>query len=240
MCRFGVGHRHMAQVNWHPAPMKKLLGFVVVILLAGCEKGGIQPVDPPTESAESAESVAPTLPPTTPPSPSTSTTIPAAATVPNTTVPPTTTAPTPSTVPIEEEIRLALDQFRAAYHACTAEPANCDPSTFATESGATAMREVLADFVAHDVVAGPGLEPSIYRIDQLNVSGDTAAVESCVWDTGILYGRPPGPGLERTILNDLESTRHEHIELRRVDGRWLVDGRSFVGDDLVGVNQCVA
>ncbi len=223
--------------------MKKLIGFVAFVALAGCEPGGLQPVDPPSSLTKPL----PTVPSTTAPTPSTSepaiepSTAPATVPEATTTVPPepTTTPPVQSTLPVEDEIRAAFESQWTAYRECVGAPAECDPSLFSAGGRLVFMRKLLGEFVESRIFIGPGTEPDSHRIDSIETDegGTRAVVQACLWDTLIMYKAGPGDGATPGILNDRMVGMRMDYTFQRDPSGWMVTDEVLV-EEKDGVNIC--
>jgi hypothetical protein len=154
---------------------------------------------------------------------------------------PATTSGTPSELtsrwsPPEQSVLGAYDAAMTAFDLATAEPPNPDQADLA----ATTVDPVLTD--VRNLAAtwkgfGQALRypaDSVHTITALSVeiNGDTATIETCNVDDGILY--EPATG---TVLNNKVTTAHDRATMTLVDGTWKLSTRQQI-EKWDGVTGC--
>jgi hypothetical protein len=125
---------------------------------------------------------------------------------------------TTTTLPVEDDIVARYQAFWEARFAANSPP---DPDDAALPEYATgdALVQVVAEAEANRA-AGVEFrrrdEPSGFqRVEVLEVSGDTAVVQECVVDDGLVVRSSDG-----TIVNDAIASHNMRGEMQRVDGEW--------------------
>ena len=56
----------------------------------------------------------------------------------------------------------------------------------------------------------------------VDIVAQKATVDSCVWDTDVLYGPPTKPGGPETIVNNLRFSKMYQHDLYLEDGAWKI------------------
>lgn len=159
-----------------------------------------------------------------------------------TTTPPTTTAgssPTASTTASEPGQQPILDAYigywDARFAANTGTPNPADPGLQRYATGAQ-LEAVVAE-TQENLDAGRAFQarpnPANYRrVTVVSVNGDSAVVQECFVDDGLVIDRVTGG-----VLNDTIATHSVRGELRKVDGEWRVASTSLL-QRWEGVSGC--
>ena len=145
----------------------------------------------------------------------------------------TTEAPPPtstSTTAADPEHQLIIDRYLAfwdARFAANEEPVSAESPTFAEYATGPQLENVRAETArnAEEGLAFRLPQPSISRRDPrvVSVSGDTAQLQDCVVDDGILYRVTTGE-----VLDDSVSTRNVSAVMRLVDGVWRLEAATII------------
>ena len=72
----------------------------------------------------------------------------------------------------------------------------------------------------------------------VDVVAQKATVDSCVWDTDVLYGPPAKPGGPATIVNNLRFSKMYQHDLYLEDGAWKIGEQRELSRGPEGINQC--
>ena len=159
-----------------------------------------------------------------------------------TTTPPTTTAgssPTASTTASEPGQQPIVDAYigywDARFAANTGTPNPADPALRRYATGAQ-LEAVVAE-TQENLDAGRAFQarpnPANYRrVTVVSVNGDSAVVQECFVDDGLVIDRATGG-----VLNDTIATHSVRGELRKVDGEWRVASTSLL-QRWEGVSGC--
>ena len=159
-----------------------------------------------------------------------------------TTTPPTTTAgssPTASTTASEPGHQPIVDAYigywDARFAANTGTPNPADPALRRYATGAQ-LEAVVAE-TQENLDAGRAFQarpnPANYRrVTVVSVNGDSAVVQECFVDDGLVIDRATGG-----VLNDTIATHSVRGELRKVDGEWRVASTSLL-QRWEGVSGC--
>ncbi len=179
-----------------------------------------------------------TLPPTTSAATAPPTT--SAATTP----PPTsaaTTVPTTTTVSVEQQVNDAYLAYWPRYWACLRDPTSCAPDELTAQQGTArqALTKTIEDFRTKNLHVGD--EDPGYAVIEKTVVDDIAqkaTVDSCVWDTDVLYGPPAKPGRPEIIVNNLRFSKMYQHDLYLEDGTWKIGAQRELSRGPQGINQC--
>lgn len=159
-----------------------------------------------------------------------------------TTMPPTTTAgssPTASTTASEPGQQPIVDAYigywDARFAANTGTPDPADPALRRYATGAQ-LEAVVAE-TQENLDAGRAFQarpnPANYRrVTVVSVNGDSAVVQECFVDDGLVIDRATGG-----VLNDTIATHSVRGGLRKVDGEWRVASTSLL-QRWEGVSGC--
>ncbi len=196
-----------------------------------------------------------TTPPTVAPAPDTSVTTSPASTTPvsdvttTVTLPPTTppttsaatTVPTTTTVSVEQQVNDAYLAFWPNYWACLRAPTTCAPDQLTAQQG-TARQELtktVDDLRTRNLHVGdedPGY--AVIAKTVVDVVAQKATVDSCVWDTHVLYGPPTKPGGPETVVSNLRFSKIYQHDLYLEDGVWKIGEQRELSRGPQGINQC--
>jgi len=189
----------------------------------------------PETTASSTTTIASTTPTDVDPTPS-----PPATTTSTTTPPPPTNAPT-TTIDVESQIRADFEVMLNARLRCGMVPGQCDfaaASITGSPADVSTQQQISLDLAAGNrTIDGEGSYR--WRIDGIRHQADTAVVTTCVFDTGIVFaiGDPADPA-DDTVVNDLQVSKLNDWEMRRVDGQWglysLTAIERYEGEDRCG------
>ena len=173
-----------------------------------------------------------TSPPTDPPTTvlaSTTTTEPAAT---------STTAP-PSK---EDEVRAAYSAASDARLHCAYDPFTCDYPSIAVLGSPMDVqtRKVVAERAQLNLRGVEGKGSVTTEIEGVGFEGDAAFVDTCVYDTGVLYdiADPTDPD-DDIVYNDNVDSYRTRWEMRFDGSRWLLFQGQSTGR-LIGGNLCAA
>jgi hypothetical protein len=152
---------------------------------------------------------------------------------------PTTTIPfelSPQVI-AENEVRAAWTEITSLSDECYAQPTTCQAHRFAIEPALSSLNTRIAnDYVAlgrH--VEVNEADPAYDTVDgvRFDDDGETVTIDRCYWSTSIVVQDEP-----RVIVNDLKTTYHSMVRLRRVDGVWYTYQFRSVGSPVTGRNDC--
>jgi hypothetical protein len=137
-----------------------------------------------------------------------------------------------------EAVAAAYDAAMAAFDLAATEPVRPDHPALASTTIDPALSSV-RDLTSSWLGFGQALRyptPSVHRIVILDVEvdGDTAVLETCNVDDGILYEPESG-----RILNDRVTTARDRATMLRVEGAWKLSQREQL-DKWEGVAGCAA
>jgi sortase A len=179
----------------------------------------------PAPTTTVSDVTTPTLPPTTPPTTSAATTVPA------------TTTP----VSVEQQVNDAYLAYWPRYWACLRNPTSCIPDQLTAQQGTArqALTKTVEDFRKGNLHVGDE-DPGYAVIEKtvVDVVAQKAAVDSCVWDTDVLYGPPAKPGGRETIVNNLRFSKMYQHDLYLEDGAWKIGEQRELSRGPEGINQC--
>ena len=166
-----------------------------------------------------------TLPPTTPPTTSAATTV------------PTTT----TTVSVEQQVNDAYLASWPKYWACLRDPKSCAPDELTAQQGTArqALTKTVDDLRTKNLHVGDE-DPGYAVINEtvVDVIAQKATVDSCVWDTHVLYGPPTKPGGPETIVYKLRFSKMYQHDLYLEDGAWKIGEMRELSRGPEGTNQC--
>ena len=170
----------------------------------------------------------------------TTTPLPPATTTSTTPPPPPTDAPT-TPMDVESQIRADFEVMLNARLRCGMVPDHCDfaaASLPGSPADVSTQQQISLDLAAGNrTIDGEGSYR--WRIDGIRHQADTAVVTTCVFDTGIVFaiGDPANPA-DDTVVNDLQVSKLNDWEMRRVDGQWglysLTAIERYEGEDRCG------
>jgi LPXTG-site transpeptidase (sortase) family protein len=201
------------------------------------------------------EPVATTVPATAPPpvTAAPDTTIPAPTTTlgdattgtPPPATPPTTTAttalPTTTTVPVDQQVNDAYLASWPSYWACLRNPTTCVPDDLTAQQGTArqALATTVNDFRTRHLHVGdedPGYAVVLKTV--VDATAQKATVDSCVWDTDVLYGPPAKRGGPEVIVSNLRFSKMFQHDLYLEDGAWKIGAQREISRGPEGINQC--
>jgi hypothetical protein len=165
-----------------------------------------------------------TVPPTTPPTTSAATTVP-------------TTTP----VSVEQQVNDAYLAYWPRYWACLRDPTSCVPDELTAQQGTArqALTKTVEDFRKGNLHVGDE-DPGYAVIEKtvVDVVALKATVDSCVWDTHVLYGPPAKPGRPEIIVSNLRFSKMYQHDLYLEDGAWKIGEQRELSRGPEGINQC--
>lgn len=139
---------------------------------------------------------------------------------------PTSTTPTTAYSSVEEEIAARYEAFWQARFEANSPPDPEDPDLREYAVGQQ-LDQVLQETQAHRA-AGTELRrredrSGIQRIEVVEVTGDTAVVQECFVDDGLVVRSSDG-----SVVDDAVWTYNVRGEMQRVDGRWRLAKATLV------------
>lgn len=151
-----------------------------------------------------------------------------------------TTSPPPTTAALELQIRDSYSAAYASYWACLRDPDACDPTalTASTGSARANLTDAVNQLRSSDLRVGPD-DFGYMVIEGVSVdpSGQTAQVQACWWDTGVVYGPPATEGGEPVVVNNLHVTSRFDTTMVLEDGEWRISEEVRTAR-VEGVNEC--
>jgi len=217
-----------------------------VALLASCSSNdttatvpsstnaAIAPTAPTTMRSTTTVDVVPDSPPDNSPPASTTTTADVTDSSAATTLAPPTSPP-PTTVPgevfesVEEEIAARYVGFWDARFVVNSADAVGEPSDPRLAEYATGaqLEQVMADtqrFAEQGLRLARPPQPADFRqVEVVSIDGDTAMVQECYVDDGLLVDRTTGD-----VVNDAVSTHNVSATMHRIDGVWKVEAARLI------------
>jgi hypothetical protein len=206
---------------------------VAALLATGCSSD---------EAAPGSTVVRPTVVETTSPPPATD----PPSTDPATTIAPTTTLDPAATLAAEVEADF-LEAFAALYEAVQ-DPGDDEKLSTALDWHVAPNRRFIADqleeYRLNGWIARPNPDVNAVVVIEvpailLDPSDDAAELQVCEVDSWIVVEPGAGPDGSDALVNDELNTYRSTYFVRRVDGRWLVEGSSEIGSWL-GLKSCPA
>lgn len=170
-----------------------------------------------------------------------STSVPATSSTSSTTSTTTATSiPPPTTVALELQVRDSYSAAYVSYWACLREPDACDPAAFTASTGTARgnLTDAVNQLRSSDLKVGPD-DFGYMVIEGVSVdpSGQTAQVQACWWDTGVVYGPPATEGGDPVVVNNLQVTSRFDTTMVLEDGEWRINEEVRTAR-VEGVNEC--
>ena len=193
--------------SWTPG-LALAVAVATLVLGAACSSGSDESGPSDDETTSSTSRATPTPTPT-----------PAATE-------PTSTTPTTAYASVEEEIAARYEAFWQARFDANSPPDPEDPDLREYAVGQQ-LDQVLQETQAHRA-AGTELRrredrSGIQRIEVVEVTGDTAVVQECFVDDGLVVRSSDG-----SVVDDAVWTYNVRGEMQRVDGRWRLAKATLV------------
>lgn len=131
----------------------------------------------------------------------------------------TTTATTPGQDPVAAELATRYKQFWEVRFEANREPVNPDNPKFGEFATGPQLEQVVTETRQRrdQGLAIRRPEPSVYerRVKVVSVEGETASLQDCVTNDGIVYRVGTGEVIDSSVV-----TRNLAVTMRRVDGMW--------------------
>src|SRR4051794_25646417 len=201
----------------------------VLVSLAAC-----------SDSGDSASSSTVTIPSSiTSPASSSTSTIPASTAAALNTTTATSDPQVPTSVSPDVQVKDAYVGLYDAYWVCLRSPTTCEPTTLTASIGPAraALTKTVTDLVTGGLFVGPD-DPGYVVVESVKLSGPTTAtVNSCWWDTGVLYGPPAAAGGDPVIVNNLQVTSRFQTTMELEGGKWLTSEETRT-ERTEGENRC--
>lgn len=134
----------------------------------------------------------------------------------------TTTTSTPQR-PVEEEIVERYEAFWDARFRANQPPPNPDHSDLREYATGRQLEQVIGETTsnleARLAIRRPSDGQRRSRVEVRSVENDTATLQECAVDDGVIYQYETG-----AVVNDAVETHNVEAMMRRVDGKWKVEG----------------
>lgn len=155
----------------------------------------------------------------------------------------TTVASTTSPTPTSEEEQVKADYLSAfaARRQCNFDPEGCKYGSIAVPGSPTDKytRATMKTRVDDHLYAREGNGDAVVRVETTSLSGDTATVTTCYFDTLVLFDiADPTNTADDIVFNEVKESARVRWNLRRLNGSWLlydgIDLEALTGGDLCG------